>query len=168
MKNLFLMLTYLLIVTSSAHAQKCQDLLLSVKNEDYEQVKKLLKTVDPNCFYDGKIQPRTPLGMAAAKGNLDLGKLLIENGAKATYRYKRDASALMIASQKGDYNFSKYLIANGAKVNRKIDGDGTPLISAVRGGNKSIVSLLLKKGADPNVDVTGDGNAIMRLENMIG
>ena len=144
MKTFVLILVNLYVASIGLRAQNCEALLIAVQNNDYKQVQSLLQSVTPNCHFDGKLQPRTPLGMAALNGNLEIGKLLFQHKAKANYRFKRDASALMIAAQKGHYNFAKYLTNQGAKVNQKINGDGTPLMSAVKGGNKNITALFLK------------------------
>ena len=55
-----------------SQAQTCEDLLVAVQENQTDKVEKILKTVKPNCYHDGNIQPRTPLGMVARKGNLTL------------------------------------------------------------------------------------------------
>jgi ankyrin repeat protein len=102
------------------YSQSCEELLIAVKNNDIKTTASLLKTVNPNCYYLGVDQPRSPLGMAARNGNLTIAKLLLKNGAKVSYRYKRDASALMISARNGHYDFVNYLIQNNANVNKVI------------------------------------------------
>jgi ankyrin repeat protein len=120
MKTLLLSLATLFITNGTIKSQSCEELLLAVQCSNYDQVESLLKIINPNCHHDGIIQPRSPLGMAASTGDLKTVKLLFKQGAKANYRFKRDASALMIASQKGHYKIAKYLTENGAKINLKL------------------------------------------------
>ena len=67
----------LFISTSYCLAQNnsCEKLLLAVKDNDTSLVKSLLKNQDPNCSYRGKTEPRSPLGVAAKNGNLEIGYL---------------------------------------------------------------------------------------------
>ena len=98
MKNLLFVL-FLLCTTTILSAQTCQELLQAVKQNNTIMVKQLLKKAKPNCSYRGDGEPRSPLGAAAYTGNIEIGRLLINAGARANYRAKGDASALMIAAE---------------------------------------------------------------------
>ena len=87
MRTLILILINLYVAALGLRAQNCKDLLMAVKNNQYEKVQSMLKTVNPNCSYDGRDQPRSPLGMAALNGNLEIGKLLFKHNAKASHRF---------------------------------------------------------------------------------
>ena len=142
MKKLALLLVYLILsFITKANAQNCGQLLLAVEANDLKKVETLLQHVNPNCIYNEEIQPRTPLGMAAQMGNLEMVKSLVKAGAKPNYRFKRDASALMISAANGHRKVAEYLLQKGADINARIVGDGTPLIAAIRGNNIEIVRI---------------------------
>lgn len=138
----------------------CQALLRAVKNNNIEEVKKLLQETNPNCtFYDDG-EPRSALVAAARKGYLDIGKLIIEAGGKVEFHASGDESPLMAAAAYGHVAFVNYLLGQNAKVDAIIDGNGTALINAVRGGHHEIAQILLEKGADPYKNVPGDEYAM--------
>ena len=104
---------------------------MAIKSNRTSEINKLLKTINPNCSCKCEEDPRTPMGTAAYYGRLDIAKQLFANGAKVTFRDRRDASALMIAAGRGHFVLTKYLIEKGAHVNRNLNDDGTPLIAAI-------------------------------------
>ena len=142
--------------TLSAQSNTCRNLLQAVKDNNYDLVETILNDAHPNCSYRGDGEPRSPLGAAAVIRNVSMERLLFNAGAKVTYRYENDASALMLAAQNQQYDFVVFLLKKGAKANEEVDGDGTPLMAAIEGGDYRIVKLLLQKGAKPNLSVAGD------------
>ena len=108
MKKLCIYFVFGLLSIPMLTAQTCKDLLQAVQNNEIETVTKLLKTVNPNCSNTSLGQPRYPLGAAAVNGNFEMVKTLIQNKAKASYRYRRDASALMIAAENSHLKIVKY------------------------------------------------------------
>jgi ankyrin repeat protein len=91
----------------------------------------------------------TPLMHAAAFGNLQTLKLLIEKGADVNARNQANASALLWCVR--DPEKARLLIEKGADVNAQSKQGRTPLmIAALSQGNSSTVALLLDKGADLN------------------
>jgi len=122
-----------------------RELLQAVKDNKVALVKSLLETTNPNCFYRGDGEPRSPLGAAAQSGNLEMANLLYAAGAKVTY--------------KGE--ICKLLIEHGADVNGKVKGDGTPLLVAAKYGNVEVVSILLENGAEVDLAIDNDGNPLI-------
>jgi ankyrin repeat protein len=98
----------------------------------------------------------TPLMHAAAFGNVEILKLLLDAGADVNARNDFDATALLWGAR--DPNKARLLIARGADVNARSRQGRTPLMLASLGhGESSIVALMLEKGADVNVkDKRGD------------
>ncbi len=146
----------------------CQLLLKAVINNDIEEVKNLLKSVDPNCVfyredftYGGRDDSRTPLVAAARRGYLELGKILVDAGAKINFHARGDETPLMAASAYGNLDFVKYLVGKGASINKKVSGDGTALLVASGRGQTEVVSYLIQQKADVNASVSGDGTPLI-------
>lgn len=147
-------------VFSSTKKASCADLLRAVKAGDVDQVRALLKSVDPDCSYYDEGEPRSSLVAAARKGDIEIAKLLLGAKANVEYKARGDESPLMAAANYGHLDLVKLLVASGAKVNRKISGDGTALIGAARGGHYEVAKFLLEKGANPFAMVAGDEYAM--------
>jgi ankyrin repeat protein len=89
----------------------------------------------------------TPLMHAAAFGNFETLKALIDAGADVNARNQMDATALLWAA--GDPEKSRILIERGADVKAQSKQGRTPLMmAAMRPGDSAIVELILSKGAD--------------------
>lgn len=142
-------------------AEDCRELLRAVKDQNVAKVKLVLRTVDPDCLYRGDGEPRSPLVAAARKGDLEIGKLLVEAKADIEFHDGSDESPLMAASANGHLDFVAYLMNKGAEVNRKVGGDGTALLVASREGHLEIVKYLISNNADVNGQVGGDGTPLI-------
>ncbi|MEJ7644712.1 MAG: ankyrin repeat domain-containing protein [Chryseolinea sp.] len=145
----------------SQESNVCKALLTAVKEKNIEDVKLLLKTVDPNCSYMGDGEPRSPLVAAAREGDLVIGRLLIDAGADVEFHAPGDETPLMAASAHGHLDFVKHLVANSADANKKLLGDGSALLVASRQGNLEIVKYLIAQGADVNAQIRGDGTPLI-------
>jgi beta-lactamase regulating signal transducer with metallopeptidase domain len=142
-------------------ASNCRELLSAIKEEDVEKVEQMLKTVDPDCSYRGDGEPRSPLVAAARKGNLVIGKMLIDANADVDFHAAGDETPLMAAAARGHLDFVKYLVSKNADVNKTLAGDGSALLVASRGGRLDVVKFLISIGADVNAQITGDGTALI-------
>ncbi len=101
----------------------------------------------------------TPLMHAAAFGNVETLKLLMDAGADVNARNDFDATALLWAAR--DPDKARLLIARGADVNSRSKQGRTPLMMAsLLHGGTPIVSLLLAKGAEVNVKDNGGYTAL--------
>ncbi|MDH5679942.1 MAG: ankyrin repeat domain-containing protein [Spirochaetota bacterium] len=92
--------------------------------------------------------------------NYEVGKILIEHGAKVKFKGVNGETPLHSAAQRDDIRFVKLLLDKGLDVNSKVvkgdDKGHTPLIYAVRNGNYHIVKLLLENGANINARTQSD------------
>jgi ankyrin repeat protein len=103
---------------------------------------------------------------AAAFGNLETLKLLLDAGADVNARNDFDATALLWGAR--DPAKAKLLIARGANVNSRSKQGRTPLMMAsLMHDGSSIVALMLAKGADVNVK-DNHGDTALGLAASIG
>jgi len=109
----------------------CKQMLGAIETEDIPRLKVALFFGDPNsvlgfpvieCFCE-KNDRRTPLQLACEKGNADMVKVLVENGADANYTPMNAAisplSYAVVNKNANNLSIVKYLIENGADANSK-------------------------------------------------
>lgn len=99
---------------------------------------------------------RTPLMRAADKGNIDVIRILIENGADVNTQTQTGYTALMMAAGSGKVQAVDFLLKAKANPNIQNNSGATALMRAIDGEGdsaqiKTIVKLLLKAGADINL-----------------
>jgi len=94
----------------------------------------------------------TPLMATAASPDapIEIGKLLLEKGAKVNAKDWLGWTALMYASYYGQTELAKLLMNKGAEVNAKSNTGWTPLMYAAYTGQIEIGKLLIENGADVN------------------
>ena len=123
--------------------------------DDLDRVKLLIeKGADVNMGrvklldYKGGDFMDTPLIIAAENNNLEMVKILVENGASSLINAQDVFSntALLAAMSNGNMEMFQYLIKKGAG----ISFDNSTLYAAAQGGNIEIFKWLLKEGIDIN------------------
>ncbi|KAF3070177.1 Ankyrin-2 [Trichoderma lentiforme] len=90
-----------------------------------------------------------PLNEAAASGNLDTVRLLLDHRGDPNYRDRDGWSAIHWAAEEGHPEIVALLLDRGANVNAVSSYGTSPLHCAANGGVVSIVRMLLENGADP-------------------
>lgn len=100
--------------------------------------------IDFNYFGDN------PLCIASFKENIDLVKILIENGWNPNYFDANLNNALIIAAAEGHKHIVKYLLTKKVQINFQNKKGYTALHFAVNDCNHRIVKLLIEAGADVN------------------
>ncbi|MEM9001827.1 MAG: ankyrin repeat domain-containing protein [Bacteroidota bacterium] len=108
----------------------------------------------------------TPLLQAAWRGDFELVKKLVAEGADINYLQEGEGTALMVAIERREFGIAKFLLQEGADPNLGSDSDGHPLWLAAKNGNIELVRLLVKKGADVNTKFPGDGSALIQACKM--
>ena len=97
----------------------------------------------------------TPLLMAIRRGNYQVVKLLLDNGADPNISDNFGSTPLISATHKNNYDMVKLLLDKEADVNLKTVGGLSALQGAIINSNKNvdinIIRLLLEKGSDPNI-----------------
>jgi hypothetical protein len=99
-----------------------------------------------------------PLIRAAAAGDLQAMRALIQKGADVNARDQSGGTALHVAAGRGDQEATRLLLAAGADVHARRHGpnDYAPLHSAAYTGNGATTRMLLSAGARVN-DAAGGG-----------
>jgi len=147
-------------VSAETYKNDCEALLHAVKNNNTKRVKALLQSTSPDCIYRSS-DPRTPLVMAARKGNLEIAKLLIDAGSNVNKYASGDETPLMAAASSGNLSLVHFLIEKGASVDKRLSGNGTALLIAAKHGSPEIVSLLISKGAKIDDAIQGNGTPLI-------
>ena len=166
-----------------AASSDCARLLKAIEDNDVSKVKELLKTIDANCvdknagFIETRTKkytyrerkPQTPLVGAARIGNVTIGKLLFEAGAKANFYSEENHPPVIAAARNGSVEFLQLLVANNVKIDEAITNHGTALISASYKGHLDAVKYIHGQGADVNKSVMNVGTPLIgaaRSENI--
>jgi ankyrin repeat protein len=95
--------------------------------------------------------------LAVSARNLDLVKLLIENGARPDDKSKTDeTTALTLAAANGDLAIVMFLLDHKADIDEPGALRETAIIKAVRAQRNDVAKLLVERGADlDETDSTG-------------
>ncbi len=93
----------------------------------------------------------TPLGLAAARGNLSTLTTLILHNATIDGRNNKGCTPLAIATSRGHIKIIQELHQKGASIHAQTDNGDTPLHIATQQGYREIVMFLLSIGAKSNI-----------------
>ena len=108
---------------------------------------------------------RTPLHLAALRGQDDFAKLFIKKGAVLDVQDRYGFAPLHYACQKGHAGIVRILIAHGAQIETRTHYDHTLLHWAAWRGHRGVVEILLESGADPRArDKNGESPAQLAEE----
>ena len=154
---------------------ECKPLLDAIRANDIEKVRDLLSTIDPNCIdpnpgyntdqsngnYRRYQKAKAPIFAVARTGNIEIAKLLVENGADVKLNVRGDGTPLIAASEYGHLDLVKYLVSKGGDINRKFSNQGNALIAASGKGYLEIMKYLISEGADINHYSPNQGNALI-------
>lgn len=111
---------------------------------------------------------RTMLQRACEKGNINLIKDYLANGASANEKDFGGFTCLHEAALAGNADVVQLLIDHGADVNAKSEpvvGSETPLIDAAENKHFKTVKILLDNGADPTIYNSGGFTALTKILN---
>lgn len=94
---------------------------------------------------------RTPLMLAARKGDIERAKDLLAAGANVNRANNNGGTPLMYAALSGRIELVELFLVNGADVDAAAKNGWTPLMIAASKGFDDIAGALLKAGADANL-----------------
>ena len=91
----------------------------------------------------------TPLILAAARGLVDLAKVMIEKGANVDQQtHLRGMTALGLASANGHIDMVELMLRHGASTDITYNNGKTALILAIWNGQQRVAEVLIRAGAD--------------------
>jgi ankyrin repeat protein len=156
MRTPVLLASWVAIMLPATAAHNSVDLFQAIRNGDTAFLRAHLTKTELEARDS---RGATPVMHAAAFGNLDALKLLLDAGADVNARNNFDATALLWAAR--DPDKAKLLIERGADVNVRSKLGRTPLmVAALRKGGSAIVALMLAKGADVYAKDSRDTTAL--------
>lgn len=142
---LFIVMVFPLTVSSA------QDGIFdAIERGDTAQIATIIKN-DINTLNVKDGDNRTPLHHASIAGNMNIVKILIDNGASLNPQDYQGFTPIHWAASKGHLDVVQTLINNGADINIKTNRGRTPLfLVAMNNGSTRIAKLLIDAGADVN------------------
>ncbi|KAF9890664.1 hypothetical protein FE257_005795 [Aspergillus nanangensis] len=121
---------------------------------EYDQTDAARLLFDAGVSANGTPDQYPPLPMAAKLGQTEILRMLLDNGADATYVLPWGETSMGYAAWQGHYDAVRMLLDAGALAELEEDGTHTPLVSALWEGYDEIATLLAEHGArwDPAGD----------------
>jgi len=104
---------------------------------------------------------------AAQKGDIDIVRILLDNGANINFKDNYGDTALMWASIEGHTDIVQLLLDMGANLYLQNNHGTTAILLASSNGNTDVVELLLDRGANPNIQ-NNNGNTALILASFYG
>ena len=143
-----------------------QQLFQLVRSSDAARMRGLFERgFDAPNIRDGK--GNTLLMLASYNGQLEMTRVLLENGGDPQLANDMGQIPLAGAAFKGDTKMTQLLIEHGAEVNARMADGKTPLMFAAMFNRTEIIDLLLENGADISLQ-TNDGLTAQSLAQTMG
>lgn len=99
---------------------------------------------------------------ASSNNNLELVKLLVENGVDINEQDEDERTALMWTSVHNSFDVAKFLIEKGADIEKKDSRGWSALMIASIFGRYDILKLLIENGANINVRSKSEDTALIK------
>lgn len=143
-----------------------QQLFQLVRSSDAERMRGLFeKGFDAPNIRDGK--GNTLLMLASYNGQLEMTRVLLENGANPQIANDMGQIPLAGAAFKGNKEMARILIEHGADVNARMPDGKTALMFAAMFNQLEIIDLFVEKGADISLK-SADGATAETMAQMMG
>ncbi|MFU2059957.1 ankyrin repeat domain-containing protein [Avibacterium volantium] len=97
---------------------------------------------------------------AAAEGNIEQLRLLLENGADINARDKGKRTPILIAAQNKQYDAVRWLASNGADINTQDNKCFNPFIQGCIHNDLTLVKLMVELGCDLTCLTRFGGNGL--------
>jgi serine/threonine-protein phosphatase 6 regulatory ankyrin repeat subunit B len=131
------------------------DLLHAVKHNYVVDVRRLVKTDDPNRRNKHRF---TPLMIASDHGVLEIVQILFQNGADVNARSVGGETALIFAARNKHPSVVEYLLQQGADVNAVSNSGCTALQYAAWTSNRIMMGTLFAYGGASTINQTVNRN----------
>jgi len=120
-----------------------EELLEAIRNNNLEEVKRLIEAGANPKGNDPSTKVLTPLIYAAMQGNIPIAMLLIDKGADVNQKNSFGYTPLHTAASHNNLDMVKYLLSRRANANIKNWSNDLPLHFAIEKKNKEMTLLLL-------------------------
>ena len=149
MYRVMVLLITTIVVVCAALPATAGDIHRAIEAGDVPLVKQIL-AADPEAIneLDDSQFREPPLLVAAAVGNVEIARLLLDAGAFVDAGDSDNSTALGVAAMRQQGEMVALLIENGADVNRRDRKADCPLSFAVYGRDEAVIQQLLDAGAD--------------------
>lgn len=127
-----------------------QDIFSLVQGGQTEKVREALKA-DPKLVNAVDRAGRTPLFVAVSAGNLDMVRLLADNGAVVRVGDNNLRAPIHFANWAGDKAMIDLLLEKGAVIDTRAIGAATPLIHSSLSDNFDMSRFLIERGAEIDI-----------------
>jgi hypothetical protein len=141
-----LFVVFLWVISSAVFSQEKLDVFNVARNGTTEHLLSIVKS-NPKEINNINSDGYSPLILACYRGNNEVAKMLIENGADINYKSAL-GSPLMACVVKNNNEIAKILISKGANVNITDANGMTAILYATMFKNYEITRLLVKNKAD--------------------
>jgi ankyrin repeat protein len=143
------LLTVVTVLLCSALPALGGEIHRAIEAGDVALVKQILKD-NPGSIHerDDSQFRELPIQVAAATGNIEIARLLLEAGADINSGDSDNSTALGVAAMRQQGEMVAFLIEQGANVNHRDRKADCPLSFAVYGRDEAIIQQLLDAGAD--------------------
>ena len=120
----------------------------AAKNKDVRWIQYFIENGNYINEFNEHYYNYTPLHISALNSNIEIAKMLIENGADINSNAKNNLQPIHVAALNNNLELIKLLIKNGANINAKDQFNRSPLHLATFKKNCEIIDYLLNNGAD--------------------
>jgi ankyrin repeat protein len=103
----------------------------------------------------------SPIHKAAEKGDVDVLKILVSQGADVNDNAGFGITPLHAAAGNGKIEAVQFLVSAGADVHAKLDDGRTPLYLAALAGSIEVVEFLVSQGADVHAKTANGGYTLL-------
>jgi len=141
------------------HSINEEAVIFRVTNSNHQLVTSKLFKEKKYIYAHPALDMASALFEAAADGNIEKVRSLLNDGAEPDWDGPRGFTSLIVAASRGHKEVVQLLIKAGANVNA--DASWTALTFAADRGNESMVKLLLDSGAYIDLSMPGGYSALM-------
>ena len=120
----------------------------AVADNDIAAVRRLLAEGQKVNGKDKNYNNISPLHVAVENGNVEIVKLLLDNGANVNARNESKLTPLMFIDSDATPDLIKVLLNAGAKVNARDESEEDVLLSTIDSISVDVLNALIKGGAD--------------------
>lgn len=146
LKRLLILILCLILFANMSNAQ---EIIEATKNNDSQKIRLIVKK-DSASVKSIDLFNSTALHYASEKGNIEIVKYLIDNGADVKAMDVHGDIPMIYAAKAGHLELVKFFIEEGGGTNQ-CDYHGRSILhAACRTGNLELVSYLVENGADFN------------------